>query len=245
MKKIIFLLSLFAILVTSCKDNEYLVYDSESVNHVSFTTDTVEFSYGFYEDYENEIELDLTIFGMPVMTEGGSMEINISYGDETTATEGVEFDIVKTITQDNVNQILIDIHKDALVYGAQNIVVLDIVEGDDFSPTGTTRCYLRFSYSEIEQPLWWNVTKLGEYTVEKHTMFINLFWATEETSPTYYTVYIGRHDNNLDGIYLTESFTTLMLNYNTGYWQKYFYAPMYAYYLETGDPDYEVPEYYF
>lgn len=248
MKKIILCLFATAFFFGACSDNDYLVYDADGINHLCFTTDSIYFEYGFYEDMDTEIVVPLSLLGIPPMEEGETMEFSLSFGDETNVTEGEEFRFLNTgLMTDSVNCIKIDILKDNLELNRECILVLDIEENENFAPAGLSRCYIKFGYMELSVPDWWLESKLGTYTIEKHVMFVNLFWATEETSPYYYALLAGRFGYNLELTYkpYTTDMTPLMLSTSTysSYFLRYMYVPMSDYYIATGDPLYEVPYY--
>lgn len=249
MKKII--LSVFVLLTAfaSCTNEDYLLYDTSEINHISFTSDTTYFAYGFNPDLDVEVEVSYDLFGMPALVEGEIMDIAVSYGEGTTATEGVEFDFVRCAEMtDSTDVIAINIHKDALVTNQVYTIVLNLEPNECFDTTAVTTHTIRFINGDLTEPGWWKDSYVGTYTVEKHLMIVQKFWETEELSPTYHYYVSYYYGENLDLTYVNSlgyDMTSYLLSSTYKlFMNKYCLRPVYDYYIETGDENYAIPDPY-
>lgn len=233
-------------LFSSCDDENYQLYDASQINKIYFGTDSIKFIYGARNDQECDVTIPVKLIGLANLEQDDAFKVEVD-NYESTAKNGVHYymDEFQYFKKDStIAYIKIDFDKAALVKDVTYSIVLTLGTNDRYTPANTQKCIILFGDTYIEQPAWWKPDRLGTYTQEKLILFIQCFHKTKDITPLIYEAieldwgeYLdtpSESNNRFQHLLTTFVYTT--------YFKEYFYAPMYAYYKETGDKRYEMPD---
>lgn len=227
----------------ACVDDDYQLYDTSQINRIYFARDSAAFIYGPREDRECDLEIPVKLIGMANLDE--DMEFRVVADEKrSTAKAGIHYrlDGKQFFRKDSVMAtVRLDFIKPALIRDMEYTLYLYLQANENFRPTNKVCCVLRFGDITLPQPAWWMPDRLGTYNQDKLVLFMKYFWATESITPVLYEQIV-----TLWGKYLDNEehwrFPWLLTTYTyVGYFRQYVYTPMYAYYLETGDEHYRIP----
>lgn len=245
MRKLIYFFTLiFLMCITfSCKE-DYLLYDSQDINKLYFDQEEVEFIYGPRPDLEEDISLKIHLIGFANL--GQDAEIKVIPDEErSTAKYGIHYTFTEEprISKDStVAYVRLNFLRESLVKDMIYTIHLHIGSNEDYIPTNTSKCLIKFGDTDVPQPTWWQPDRLGTYTLEKYMMFIELYHKSEEEYPEIYKNIEKDWGRYLDQ---TTSFRHMWLLTTAaylGYFKKKMYVPMYEYFLKTGNEAYRIPD---
>lgn len=241
------MISISALSFTSCNTDNYLLYDTSSINKLYFQNDTVKFVYGPKPDKEIDIAVPVKLIGFVNLESDASFIVEIDEA-RSTAKNGVEYTLseeVRIMKDSSIAYVNINIDKTKLVKDLKYKLYLRIRENDTYAPTNKVKCYVEFGDTSIPQPAWWKPDRLGAYTQEKLILFIEYFHRSKDSKPKIFDAIVYGW-----GLYLEEPcngngrFQHLL---TTAVYLTYFieeiYQPMYEYYVASGyNPLYEIPQ---
>ncbi len=248
MKKINIIIAVVATIFgsMSCTNEEYLLYDGDRINMLSFAQDSVEFNYGFIEDSDVDIEVPLYFMGLTV---DSNTKVDVRVKDSGEAAEDAEFAVADTyLMKDSTTLFVpIDIDKAKLIGNKEYVVILEIVSSNSFEATNKQTCKVKFGNMDMDQPIWWDIDILGIYTQEKHILFVHTFWECEALSPYMFNeiVVTDGFGRNLDVVPTSPGYSPdglLSQYYYKDFFSAYIYPVMYDKYIETGDENYAMPD---
>lgn len=249
MKKIILSLSIIilsALSLISCETDNYMLYDTTSINKLYFQHDTVKFVYGPKPDKDVDISVPVKLIGFANLDADASFVVEIDEA-RSTAKNGIHYTFaeeVRIMKDSTVAYVNINIDKKNLIKDISYKLYLRIRENDSYAPTNKVKCYVEFGNTSIPQPEWWKPDKLGVYTQEKLVLFIEYFTATKSSKPKIYDAIVygwGPYleepcngNNRFQHLLTTAVYVT--------YFKEEMYWPMYEYYVASGyNPLYEIP----
>lgn len=193
-------ISLFAIACTTDpidtyngRDNIYFTWaDERPVITGSFANqyiDSLGFSFAFIPTTVTD-----SVFKIPVSVQGKMSDVDrtfkVSVRDESTAQEGVHFDIPDEVVfgaNRTYDSIPVTLHRTADMKNDSFTIVLELLASEDFAVnmkeevtnelTGETRKYTIFQLTVndiLETPAYWFSPFLGDFTVKKMTLMSEL-----------------------------------------------------------------------
>lgn len=249
MKKIILSLSIIllsAISLTSCNTDNYMLYDTSSINKLYFQNDTVKFVYGPKPDKDIDISIPIKLIGFANLESDASFIVEIDEA-RSTAKNGIHYTFaeeVRIMKDSTVAYVHLNIDKTNLIKDISYKLFLRIRENETYAPTNKVKCYVEFGDTSIPQPAWWKPDRLGNYTQEKLILFIEYFHKSKDSKPMIYDaiVYgwglyldeVSNGNNRFEHLLTTAAYVT--------YFKEEMYQPMYEYYIASGyNPLYEIP----
>lgn len=244
MKKTYFLIfSLFVLGVFSCKQADYLLYDSTQQNRMTFVQDTLKFNYGMTLDKDVDLLVHTKLMGM-VNTQA-DVPFTVSVNKEhTTAEEGKHFAIPdkNLILKDSSKATVpVDFFKPNLEVDKDYKLTLDLLSDANFLSDDIRRCVIIFGNKTIPAPVWWRTDRLGEYNQDKFILFVSHFSSSKESSSVIYNKIKNTWGENLDK---GTAINLLTIIEYRGYVRKYMLIPIYEHYLKTNDDRYKIPNPY-
>lgn len=243
MKNKILYLFVFLVVLTlnACENTDYQVYNKDQKNKIFFEKDTVRFQYGMKLDKACDLEVLVKLIGF--VDQEKAVPLRVTANEElTTAVAGRDYILPATnvFERDSSTAYLkLDFQKVNLEKNKDYVLTLDLESSEQYEPTERTRCVVIFGDKDVPAPKWWEAKKLGTYHQEKFILFVDFYHKSKELSPIIYESIKKEFGENLDegtkanllGVYAYQ-----------GYLTRYILTPMYEYYLESGDPVYEIPK---
>lgn len=237
---IYFLFCMGIILFFSCEKNDYQIYDRNQRNKLFFDSDSLQFIYGLTRDHDIDLNVKVNLIGFVDLKENQLFEVQI-VKEKTTAQEGVHFTLpqeIMLLKDSIVAYIPLDFHKSNLEKNKEYVLTLRLLENENYMPTDIRECTISFGDKDIAAPIWWRSDKLGDYNQEKLILFVDYYHQSKEKSPVIYESIRNTWGENLDQGTATNLLTIAKYQ---GYLNRYILVPMYEYYLETNDSQYQIP----
>lgn len=244
MRKIVYSVALVMMaFLFSCKE-EYMLYDVAQINKIYFDENRAEYFYGPRADKAVDMELKVNLIGFANLE--GDAEFVVSPDDSrSTAKYGVHYEFAEKprFNKDStVAYVKLDLKRQNMVKDIVYTAHLNLGTNDTYTPTNVTKCLVQFGDVYVPQPTWWMADRLGTYTPEKYIMFVQLFQATKNDYKEIYAEIVGYWGEYLDKTDHSRHKFLLTTAVYLGYFKKEVYVPMYAYYLDTSDENYRIPD---
>ncbi len=209
MRKITYLFALLLITL-SCEQENYIQYDTslKDAVYIDLTpeTDSIFYNFGFESITKDTLFVDVKLTGIP---RGEDRVINITTdnsryaSEEFAAAKDSYFTIPETVIlpKDSIKtQIPIILHRDLELETARAILTLELVANEHFEVRGHKEYTVTFDDMLPAAPAWWRYStyKYGGFTKVKYQLYLQFFWATEETDPYFYNKIVEKFGRELN-----------------------------------------------
>ncbi len=235
---------------TSCKKNDYILYDTSQKDAIFFewdqSNDSINFNFGFYTITDSTFKIQVNLMGMP---KDSPRTINISLYNEKYATEDVPaasdsyFEIPETVTleADSIRAwIPVKILRHADLETKRVILTINIEESEDFRIAGYSEYTITFDDLEPDMPAWWSTYSLGYFSKFKGQLFFTYFKEMEQENPYLYNLIVSQWGEFIDRKPPGQSSWATSVYYDA--FTVYVYYKMYQYSLEHPELDLQIPE---
>ena len=185
------LLAVAALLVASCSEEDYKLYDKNQKDSVFFNylnsrevnDSSIYYNFGFEMAHEHEVDIPVSLMGIP---SDHDRTIDVQpVADSTTMVEGVHYEIVRKVLRANAISDTVKVKllrdNDPKLQTDTLKLRLAISPDGELRPTGQST--FTITYSDVHAnttPKWWpsykNQANMPEYTFENGQLFFKYFY---------------------------------------------------------------------